>query len=230
MTSFLIAFLSLSLLLGAFAYVAVPAASRGRRALIAGSFAVILGALFFGYSDMLGRPKSTRLEVFRISAQDAKIIGSYLKENDGVYLWLQLPGLDEPRYYKLPWDEKVAKALQDAIGENERQHGSGVNCHSSIVKRRRPSLWRVSFSAVWRASARSLARMIIMLRSPIWPASRKGPLATKTPLFSMATRWRRWSGMWGKISSSPATGSLKQTNNTRCVRAQPNFASVPSTP
>lgn len=126
MTSFLIAFVSLALLLGAFAYVAVPGASRGRRVIIAGFFAVILGALFFGYSDMLGRPKSTRLEVFRTSMQDAKVIGSYLKENDGVYLWLQLAGSDEPRYYKLPWDEKVAKALQSALAENERQHGSGV--------------------------------------------------------------------------------------------------------
>jgi hypothetical protein len=126
MTSFLIAFLSLALLLGAFAYVAVPAGSRARRASIVGFFAVILGALFFGYSDMLGRPKSTRLEVFRTSMQGAKVIGSYLKENDGVYLWLQLSGLDEPRYYKLPWDEKTAKALQSAIAENERQHGSGV--------------------------------------------------------------------------------------------------------
>jgi len=126
MTSFLIAFLSLALLLGAFAYVAVPAGSPGRRAAIACFFAVILGTLFFGYSDMLGRPKTTRLEVFRTSMPDAKIIGSYLKENDGVYLWLKLPGLDEPRYYKLPWSEKVAKALQEAIAESERQHGSGV--------------------------------------------------------------------------------------------------------
>ena len=126
MTSFLIAFVSLALLLGVFAYVAVPAGSHVRRAIIAGFFAVILGALFFGYSDMLGRPKSTRLEVFRTSMQDAKVIGSYLKENDGVYLWLRLPSLDEPRYYKLPWDAKVAKGLQGAIAENESQHGSGV--------------------------------------------------------------------------------------------------------
>jgi hypothetical protein len=125
-TSFLIAFLSLAVMLGAFAYVAVPAASRVRRAIIAGSFAIILGVLFFGYSDMLGRPKSTQLEVFRASMPDAKIIGSYLKENDGIYLWLQLPGLHEPRYYKLPWDDKVATALQGAVAENERQHGSGV--------------------------------------------------------------------------------------------------------
>ncbi|MEA3026153.1 MAG: hypothetical protein QOF91_1438 [Alphaproteobacteria bacterium] len=126
MTSFLIVFVSLALLLGAFAYVAMPAASRGRRAVIVGFFAIILGALFFGYSDMLGRPKSTRLEVVRTGMQDAKVIGSYLKENNGIYLWLQMTGLDEPRYYKLPWNEKVAKALQNAISENERQHGSGV--------------------------------------------------------------------------------------------------------
>jgi hypothetical protein len=104
MTSFLIAFISLALVLGVFAYVAVPAGSRGRRAVIAGFFAVILGAVFFGYSDMLGRPKSTQLEVFRTSMSDAKVIGSYLKENDGVYLWLQLPGLarGEPKFYALP--------------------------------------------------------------------------------------------------------------------------------
>jgi hypothetical protein len=126
MTSFLVVFLSLALLLGAFAYVAMPAASRGRRAVIVGFFAVILGALFLGYSDMLGRPKPARLQMVRTSMQDAKIIGSYLRENDGIYLWLQLAGLDEPRYYKLPWDEKVAKALQNAIAENEHQHGSGV--------------------------------------------------------------------------------------------------------
>ena len=126
MTSFLIAFLSLALVLGAFAYVAVATGSRRRRAIIAAFFAVILGAVFFGYSDMLGRPKSTRLEVFRSTMKDAKVLGSYLKENDGVYLWLQLPGSNEPRYYKLPWDEKVAKSLQAAIAENESWHGSGV--------------------------------------------------------------------------------------------------------
>src|SRR5258707_15877473 len=125
MTSFVIAFLFLALLLGVFAYVAVPAASRGRRVVIAGFFAVILGTLFFGCSDMLGRPKSTRLEVFHGSMKDAKVIGSYLKENDGIYLWVRLPGSDEPRYYQLPLDAKGAKGLQGAIAEDEAQHGSG---------------------------------------------------------------------------------------------------------
>src|SRR3979411_3555097 len=101
MTSFLSAFISLALVLGPCAYGAVPAGSRGRRAIIAGFFAVIIGAVFFGYSDMLGRPKSTRLEVFRTSMPDAKVVGSYLKENDGVYLWPALPRVGAPRYYKL---------------------------------------------------------------------------------------------------------------------------------
>jgi hypothetical protein len=126
MTTFVIAFLSLALVLGGFAFVALPTGSRYRRAITSVSFAVILGALFFGYSDMLGRPKSTRLELFRRDMADARVIGSVLKENEGVYLWLLLPGVSEPRYYKLPWDEKLAKSLQGAIAENERQHGAGV--------------------------------------------------------------------------------------------------------
>ena len=126
MSSFAIAFVSLAFLLGAFAYIALPAQRRARRALVSGFFALILVALFFGYSDMLGRPKSTRLELFRADMADARVLGSYLSEGRGIYLWLQLPGDAEPRYYKLPWDEQVAKALQEAIEQNARQHGGGV--------------------------------------------------------------------------------------------------------
>ena len=125
MTTFLIAFVSLAFLLGSFAYVALPAASRLRRAAVSAALAVVLGALFFGYSDMLGRPKSTRLEVLR-GVQEAQVLGSYLKEGQGIYVWLQLPGNDEPRYYQLPWDPSVAKSMQSAIEQNAAQHGAGV--------------------------------------------------------------------------------------------------------
>ncbi len=126
MTTFLIAFVSLAFLLGTFAYVALPAASRWRRGVVSLFLAIVLGALFFGYSDMLGRPKSTRLEMLRAGAEEAVVLGSYLKEGQGIYLWLQLPKAEEPRYYQLPWDEKVAKAMQQAIQENTEQHGGGV--------------------------------------------------------------------------------------------------------
>jgi hypothetical protein len=126
MNSFVVAFVSLAFLLGAFAYIAMPAGSRMRRAIVSGFFAVLLGALFFGYSDMLGRPKATQLEVFRTDMKDARVIGSYMREGDGIFLWLQLPGIGEPRYYKLPWNDKTATMLQNAIEQNAQQHGAGV--------------------------------------------------------------------------------------------------------
>jgi len=126
MTTFLIAFVSLALCLGAFAYLALPMVGRMRRVLVSGSFALLLGLLFFGYSDMLGRPKSTQMEILHRGADEARVLGAYFKEGDGVFLWLQLPDATEPRYYKLPWDAKVAQAIQKAIDQNAARHGGGV--------------------------------------------------------------------------------------------------------
>jgi hypothetical protein len=126
MSSFMIAFVSLAFVLGAFAYIAMPAGSRPRRAFVSSLFAAILAVLFFGYSDMLGRPKAAQLELFRGDMKDARVISSHFKEGDSIFLWLELPGAPEPRYYKLPWDERIAKSLQEATQQNAEQHGGGV--------------------------------------------------------------------------------------------------------
>jgi hypothetical protein len=126
MTPFIIAFVSLAFILGIYAFVGLPMGSRMRRLTVSGFFAVLLAGLFFGYSDMLGRPKSTRLEVLRSGDKEAKVLGSYMLEGSGIYLWLQLPETREPRYYVLPWDQKTASALQKAIEENAAQHGGGI--------------------------------------------------------------------------------------------------------
>lgn len=126
MTSFLLAFVSLALLLGIYAFIGMPLGGRWRRAGMSGLFALLLAALFFGYSDMLGRPKSTRLELLQARTAEARVLGSYILEGSGVYLWLQLPGVTEPRYYVLPWDERTALALQKAIEDNSAHHGGGV--------------------------------------------------------------------------------------------------------
>ncbi len=126
MTPFLLGFVSLALVLGIYGFVGMPFGSRWRRIAVSSFFALLLAALFFGYSDMLGRPKSTRLEVLRGGDKEAKVIGSYLLEGSGIYLWLQLPDVREPRYYVLPWDDKTAAALQKAIEQNAAQHGAGI--------------------------------------------------------------------------------------------------------
>jgi hypothetical protein len=126
MTPFIIAFASLALVLGVYAFVGLPLGGRKRRALVSGFFALLIAGLFFGYSDMLGRPKSTRLEVLRSGDKEAKVIGSYILEGSGIYLWLLLPSAGEPRYYVLPWDQATASALQKAIEDNAQHHGGGV--------------------------------------------------------------------------------------------------------
>lgn len=126
MTAFVIAFASLALVLGIYAFVGMPFGGAWRLAAVSCFFAILLAGLFFGYSDMLGRPKSTRLEVLRPSEVDAKVLGSYVVEGAGIYLWLQLKDVREPRYYVLPWEEKMARDLQKAIADNAEAHGGGV--------------------------------------------------------------------------------------------------------
>jgi hypothetical protein len=126
MNTFIVAFCSLALVLGIYGFIALPLGSRARRLAVSVFFALLLALLFFGYSDMLGRPKSTRLEVLHTGDKEATILGSYILEGSGIYLWLQLPEAREPRYYVLPWDEKTAAALQRAIEDNAQHHGAGV--------------------------------------------------------------------------------------------------------
>jgi hypothetical protein len=126
MTTFVTAFVTLALLLGAFAFLGLPTMTRRRRAVVVSFFAVLLAFLFFGYSDMLGRPKSTELEIARSGFDDVKVLGSYAAEGKGIYLWVQLPGVDEPRYYRMPWSASAATALQEAQQQNAQNHGAGV--------------------------------------------------------------------------------------------------------
>jgi hypothetical protein len=126
MMPFIIAFISLVLLLGLYSFIGLPLGSRGRRGAISVFFALLIAGLFFGYSDMLGRPKSARLEVLRGGDAEATVLGSYAVEGSGIYLWVLLPRTHEPRYYVLPWDQTTATSLQKAVEDNEKQHGGGV--------------------------------------------------------------------------------------------------------
>jgi hypothetical protein len=126
MMPFIIAFISLVVLLGLYSFIGLPLGSRTRRVATSTLFALLIPALFFGYSDMLGRPKSTRLEVLHDGDEQATVLGSYAVEGSGIYLWVLLPRTHEPRYYILPWDQRTATALQKAVEDSERQHGGGV--------------------------------------------------------------------------------------------------------
>ncbi|MFO1075471.1 MAG: hypothetical protein U1E17_22795 [Geminicoccaceae bacterium] len=80
---------------------------------------------YLGLSDLMSRPKPVALEWWMGHADEATVLGSQMREGDGLYLWLQVAGVPEPRAYRLPWDQKMAEQLQKALAEAEH-NGGGV--------------------------------------------------------------------------------------------------------
>jgi hypothetical protein len=75
--------------------------------------------------ELLSKPKPVDLEWWQNDAAEAQVLAARQVENQGIYLWLQLPEIAEPRAYVLPWDRASAEQLQRALREAEQQ-GGGV--------------------------------------------------------------------------------------------------------
>ena len=100
-----------------------------RRLAIKGA-ALATAALFMplAYASLvalLSKPKPVDLEWWLNGAEEAEVLASRMVEDQGIYLWLQLVDVAEPRAYVLPWDRTSAEQLQQALREAE-QKGSGV--------------------------------------------------------------------------------------------------------
>lgn len=91
-------------------------------ALLALTAAVSYGA----FNDLLSRPKPAALEFSRAAVDEAEVLGASLREGHGIYLWLRLPGIVEPRYYVLPWRLRLAEELQKSMREAERNRAGLV--------------------------------------------------------------------------------------------------------
>ncbi|MEZ5863469.1 MAG: hypothetical protein R3D25_05125 [Geminicoccaceae bacterium] len=92
--------------------------------------AVITTALFLPLAyaatlTLLSKPKPVHLEWWLARADEATVLGSSMREGDGIYLWLQMAELAEPRAYVLPWSRELAQELQEALREAE-ENGSAV--------------------------------------------------------------------------------------------------------
>jgi hypothetical protein len=82
------------------------------------SIAVLfLPATYVSVVDLLSRPKPIALEWKRADLAEAKVIGAELREGEAIYLWLRTPGVEEPRSYVLPWNQKLAEQLHGAQRE-----------------------------------------------------------------------------------------------------------------
>ena len=112
-----------ALLLGAFIFLVLPQGRLWQRTASAALFVMLVAVVYGGSAELLGRPKPLRLE-WR-DAQKAQVLGSSMRENDAIYLWLQFDDGSEPRAYRLPWSIQTAPQLQTATQEGEA-NGTGV--------------------------------------------------------------------------------------------------------
>ena len=85
-----------------------------------GCTVLFMPVAYAGLTDLLSRPKPVALEWWLGNAQEATVIGSQMREGSSLYLWLQLDGETEPRAYRLPWNQKMAQQLQQALEQAER--------------------------------------------------------------------------------------------------------------
>ncbi|MDX1432774.1 MAG: hypothetical protein R3286_10035 [Gammaproteobacteria bacterium] len=78
-----------------------------------------LPTVYLSYADLLSRPKPANLEWWHENADEATVVASRLRENESIFLWLEVQGVGEPRAYVMPWQQELAKQLHGAQREAE---------------------------------------------------------------------------------------------------------------
>ena len=122
MTELTYSFFAVAVLTGMITSVSVWSPRRlGVKLLALGAAAIFLATVYAAYAQLLSRPKPVGLEWWLAKAADAGVLGSSIRENEGIYLWLQLEGAAEPRAYILPWSRDLAEQLQATLREAEQR-------------------------------------------------------------------------------------------------------------
>lgn len=140
------------------------------RTLVVALFIAMLPVSYVAYSDLIGRPKPIAVEWVRSNIEEAKVIGYVLLEDQGIYLYLGIPGDKEPMSYKLPWDTKTAEKIQKA-GEAARKQDTDL-------------MVRNPFGIPYEKSLEERERMFYprpQPKSPDKPAELQAPLEYQGP-------------------------------------------------
>ncbi len=93
----------------------------------------LLPITYASLNDILSRPKPVQLEAVHNDVDQVQVLSSIMREDEAIYLWLQIPNVDEPRSYQLPWSDETAKELHKAQQEAE-QSGTQVQMKKPFEK------------------------------------------------------------------------------------------------
>ncbi len=80
---------------------------------------LLLPAAYVSLAELLSRPKPIALEWGHRDLSKAVVLHADWREGESIYLWLRVPGVDDPRAYVLPWKQNLAEQLFGAQREAE---------------------------------------------------------------------------------------------------------------
>lgn len=122
MTDVIPFFVVLGALSSLLASIAIWSGTKLRNKVVAVTIVAIM--LPVGYAslvDLLSRPKPFSHEWLHRDLTQATVLGARLAEGESIFVWLELPGINEPRAYVLPWNEELAKQLHSAQAQAQEQ-------------------------------------------------------------------------------------------------------------
>jgi len=211
-------FVGLVLVAGGLASLTVWAQRRPATKLAALVLALLLLPLgYIALTDLPGRPKPVRDEWLHVRAAEATVLAFDLDEGRAIHLWLRLPGVDEPRAYRLPWSLLLARQLQEA-SRAAAKSGTAVAMRRPFepsLDDREPKVYPLPQPALPPKEVPGDA--LVLPTRPAGPGRGRG---ASRPLSLRARPWRRGSASASRSPGRP-TGATGGPGRDRRGAARP---------
>lgn len=81
-----------------------------------------IGVALYLFNQLLSQPKPIEQE-YLSRAKEAVVLAVRAKDDEAIYLWLELPDRPAPAYYVMPWSGQAAGELEIAQREAAQQDG-----------------------------------------------------------------------------------------------------------
>lgn len=94
---------------------------------------LLLPTVYVGLAELLSRPKPIGLEWGQRDLSKAVVLHADWREGESIYVWLRVPGTNDPRAYVLPWNQEQAEQLLAAQRQAESQ-GTQVQVRHPFVQ------------------------------------------------------------------------------------------------
>lgn len=84
--------------------------------------AALIALLYGSILELLSRPKPAHMELFHKNIPEVILLHASWVEEKAIYILVEIPGIEEPRFYILPWNREEAEKFEQAIEEGEEKN------------------------------------------------------------------------------------------------------------